>query len=76
MKMKENKEKRKKKKEKKEYEQKISTQRKELDSKLEVKSWKGEIQVLTWKRIILEFTGPRTIGSTIDKFLHKMFDME
>ena len=49
---------------------------KELDSKLEVKSWEGEIQVLTWKRIILEFTGPRTIGSTIDKFLHKMFDME
>jgi len=49
---------------------------KELDSKLEVKSLEGEIQVLTWKIIILEFTGPRTIGSTIDKFLHKMFDME
>ena len=53
MKMEKNKEKRKKKgrkKEKKEYEQKISTQRKELDSKLEVKPGEGEVKVPNGKK--------------------------
>ena len=78
MKMEQNQEKRAEKKEQKEYEQKILKLRlKELNSKLELKEEKGEVQVLQWKgKIVREYIGPGLIGPILDKFRHNLFDLE
>ena len=54
----------------------MSLRAKEIDSKLEVKLGEREVQVLTWKRIVLEFTGSRTIGSTIEKCQNVLYEIE
>ena len=77
-KMEENQEKRKLKKEQKELEEKILMLRgKELNSKLEPKNGKGELQVLTWKGISIgEYKGPGLLGPTLEKFWESRFDYE
>ena len=67
-----------KKKEQKEYEQKILLLRsKKLNSKLELKEGKGEVQVLQWKgKTVGENIGPALIGPILDKFRHNLFDLE
>ena len=78
MKMEQNQEKRAEKKEQKEYEQKILKLRsKELNSKLEFKEGKGEVQVLQWKgKTVGEYIVPGIIGPILDKFRHNLFDLE
>ena len=66
------------KKEQKEYEQKILKLRsKELNSKLELKEGKGEVQVLQWKgKTVGEYIGPGLIGPTLNNFRHSLFYLE
>ena len=74
----ENKEKRIRKKEQKDYELKILELRaRELNSKLEPKEGKGEVQVLTWKGTTIgEYVGPGLLGPVLEKFRSNRFDFE
>ena len=66
------------KKEQKEYEYIIlSLRAKELNSKIEAKPGKGDVQVITWKIITVgEYIGPRLLKSILEEFRNNIFDME
>ena len=78
MKMEQNQKKREQKMEQKQYEKKILEIRiKELNSKLEEKEGKGEVQVLQWKgKTIGEYKGPGLIRPILEKFRRNLFDFE
>ena len=76
MKMEQSQKKREEKMEQKQYEKKILEVRiKELNSKLEEKEGKGEVQVLQWKgNTIGEYKGSGLIGPILVKFRRSLFD--
>ena len=78
MKMEQSQKKREEKMEQKQYEKKILEVRiKELNSKLEEKEGKGEVQVLQWNgNTIGEYKGPGLIGPILEKFRRNLFDFD